>query len=284
MSPKVALVTGTSSGIGLATAVQLCKAGFATYATVLALPQAATLEAAAKAAGVSSLLHVMVMDVTSDESVTSGVQTLLSETDNALDVVVANAGYGDMSPPEAGGVDAYRSNLNVNLYGVVRLANAVLPTMRAARAGRFIVTSSIAGMVALPMTPVYNVTKFAVEGYMESMAASYAPVGIHFTVVAPGPVHSDFSKNMTTDPEGVVPKELETVNAATIDFIQALMADAQTTDEVARYFVKAATDEVPQLRYMTHEACNKIMSAKYADLTGEATAKALREMIPGAYE
>lgn len=284
MSTKVALVTGTSSGIGFATAVHLCQAGFTTYATVLALPQAAKLEAAAKSAGVSSFLHVLVMDVTSDESVTSGVKTLLSETADTLDVVVANAGYGDMSPPEAGGVDAYRANLDVNLYGVVRLANAVLPTMRAARAGRFIATSSIAGMLALPMTPVYNVTKFALEGYIESMAASYAPTGIHFSVVAPGPVHTDFSKNMTTDPAGVVPAELETVNAATIDFIQALMADAQTSDEVAKFFVKAATDEVPQLRYMTHEGSIKMMSAKYADLTGEATAKALRDMIPAAYE
>lgn len=181
-------------------------------------------------------------------------------------------------------MDAYRANLDVNLYGVVRVANAVLPTMRAAGAGRFIATSSIAGMVALPMTPVYNGTKFALEGYMESMAASYAPTGIHFAVVTPGPVHTDFSKNMTTDPAGSVPKELETVNAATIDFIQALMADAQTPDEVAKFFVRAATEEEPQLRYMTHEASNKIMMAKYADLTGDATAKALRAMVPGAYE
>lgn len=279
MAPKVALVTGTSSGIGLATAVQLCQADFTTYATVLSLDDAAELTAAAEAADVSARLHVIEMDVRDDASVVKAVNKLLADTDGVLDFVAANAGFGDMTPPESGGVDVYHANMDVNLYGVVRLANAVLPTMRAARAGRFFATSSIAGMVALPMTPVYNVTKFALEGYIETMAASYAPIGVHFGVVAPGPVNSGFHAAMTRDPTGVVPPELEPVDAALKVFLGNLMADAQTPAEVAPYFVRAATDAEPCLRYMTYEPIAKLLGGKFADMTGAGTAAALQEMV-----
>ena len=83
----------------------------------------------------------------------------------------------------------------VNLYGIVWLVNAVLPGMRAAGGGRIFVTSSTVGLVAPPMLPVYCTTKFAVEGYIESMAATYAPVGIHFSLVEPGPVGTPFGAN-----------------------------------------------------------------------------------------
>lgn len=210
MAPKVALVTGTNSGIGLEVAVQLCQAGFTTYATVRTLAKAGNLRAAAEAAGVTPLLRVIEMDVTSDASVEEAVKGLLAETEGALDVAVANAGYADMSPPEAATPDRVMANLDVNLCGVVRLCNAVLPTMRAAGAGRVVVTSSTAGLLGFPMAPIYVSTKFAVEGYIESMAASYAPIGIHFTQVELGPVVAPFMNN-TTAADGGIPAELANV-------------------------------------------------------------------------
>lgn len=277
MAPKVALVTGTNSGIGLAVAVQLCEAGYATYATVRALAKADALRDAAAEAGVADLLHVIEMDVSDDASVAAGVKAVLAETGGVLDVAVANAGYGDMSPPEAANVDRLAANLDVNLYGVVRLCNAVLPTMRAAGGGRIVVTSSIVGLVGFPMMPVYVATKFALEGYIESMAASYAPIGIHFSLVEPGPVGTQLMDNAQSA-DGGVPAELEPVAAAYGTNMQAMMSTPQSATDCAKYFLRAVTDEVPQLRYMTHEPSVEMLAAKYTDLTGAKTAAVLRGM------
>jgi len=277
MAPKVALVTGTNSGIGLAASVQLCQAGYTTYATVRSLAKATALIEAAKEAGVVDRLKVIEMDVGKDESVAAAVTNLLAETDNTIDVVVANAGYGDMSPPEAAAVGAFHDNLNVNLFGVVRLANAVLPAMRAAGRGRFIATSSVAGLVAMPLMPVYATTKFAVEGFMESMAATYAGIGIHFSLVEPGPVDTGFLDKATV-PDGT-PAELRPAAEAMQASMAGMMARAQSPADCAKYFLRAATEERPQLRYMTCEPMESMLSVKCADLTGEKTLAALTAMV-----
>jgi len=277
MAPKIALVTGTNSGIGLAASVQLCQAGYTTYATVRSLAKATALREAAKAAGVVDRLKVIEMDVSNDASVASAVTNVLAETDNTLDVVVANAGYGDLSPPEAAAVQAFQDNLNVNLFGVVRLANAVLPSMRAAGRGRIIATSSILGLVAMPMMPVYATTKFALEGYMESMAAAYAGIGIHFSLVEPGPVATAFSDNATV-PNGM-PAELRPAAKAMEAFMGRLLSQPQSSEECAKYIVRAATEERPQLRYMTYEPVEPMIREKYVDLTGGKTLAALTAMV-----
>jgi len=96
MAPKVALITGTNSGIGLSTAVQLCQACYTTYASVRSLSKAGALKKAGAAAGVASLLKIIEMDVGSDESVATAVKALLAETENVIDVAIANAGYADL--------------------------------------------------------------------------------------------------------------------------------------------------------------------------------------------
>jgi len=270
MAPKVALITGTNSGIGLSTAVQLCQAGYTTYASVRSLSKAGALKKAGAAAGVASLLKIIEMDVGSDESVATAVKALLAETENVIDVTIANAGYADLAPPEAASVGAFEANMNVNLYGVVRLANAVLPAMRAARRGRFIATSSVAGLMATPMKPVYVSTKFALEGYMESMAASYASVGIHFSLVEPGPVASEVMANSKGNVEAA-PAELRPAAQACHTAFLRMMADPLPAEECAKYFLRAATDERPHLRYMAYEEMAPALGVKCADLTGEKT-------------
>jgi len=270
MAPKVALITGTNSGIGLRTAVQLCQAGYITYASVRSLSKAGALKKAAAAAGVANLLKIIEMDVGSDESVATVVNGLLSETDNVINVAIANAGYADFAPPEVASVAAFKSNMNVNFYGVVRLANAVLPAMRAARRGRFIATSSVVGLMGTPMKPVYVSTKFALEGYVESMAASYASVGIHFSLVEPGPVASEFMANSTGNVEAA-PAELRSVANAYHTAFLRVMADPLPAEECAKYFLRAATDERPHLRYMAYEAMAPALGVKYSDLTGDKT-------------
>ena len=115
MAPKVALITGTNSGTGLATSFQLCKAGYTTYATVRSLSKPDALKQVAKAASVIGRLTAIEMVVGDGRWVATAVKDLLVETENTIDVVVANAGYGDVSPPEVAQVSAFENNLNVNL-------------------------------------------------------------------------------------------------------------------------------------------------------------------------
>jgi len=184
----------------------------------------------------------------------------------------------DTSPPETVTVDALAANLNVNLYGAVRLSNAVLPAMRTAGGGRFIATSSLAGLLGLPMLPLYASTKFALEGYMESMAAAYAGIGIHFSIVAPGPVSSALVANAAA-PNEAAPAELRPAIEAFQHFIEDLVANSQSPDDCAEYFIKAATDERPQLRYMTYKPIHPKIRAKFVDLTGQKTLEALKSMV-----
>ena len=181
---------------------------------------------------------------------------------------------GDFTPPEAAAVSNFADNLNVNLYGVVRLVNAVLPGMRAAGGGRIVVTSSTVGLVALPMLPVYCTTKFAVEGYIESMAATYAPVGIHFSLVEPGPVGTPFGANAHAA-AAAAPAELAGVAATFNKNSGDFMAAPQDAAECAKYHMRAITDAKPQLRYMTYEGLRWMVGAKYVDLTGTKTMDAL---------
>jgi len=277
MASKVALVTGTNSGIGLAIAVQMCQAGYTTYATVRSLEKADGLRKAATDAGVVDRLKVMEMDVGNDASVSTAVQALLAETGNVIDLVVSNAGFFDSSPPEAMTVDALAASLNVNLFGAVRLSNAVLPAMRAAGRGRFIATSSLAGLLGMPTVPAYVSSKFALEGYMESMAATYAGVGIHFSIVEPGPVKSGLLGNAIG--ASGAPAELRPAVDTYGQWLDGLFTDAQTPDECAKYFLQAATDARPQLRYMTYPTIAPLLREKFTDLTGKGTLEALQSMV-----
>lgn len=275
---KYALVTGTNTGIGLEVTVQLAEAGYTVFATVRALEKAAALKETAVSRGVTDRVHVVEMDVATDESVSTAVASVLARTGNVLDVVVANAGYGDMNPPEAARPEHFVKNMNVNLCGVVRLVNAVLPSMRTRGRGHILVTSSLVGLIGLPMMPVYVSTKFAVEGYLESMAGVYAPLGIHFTLVEPGPVETPFMANTSSDSQGALPTELQPVAEVYGKASQSFMSKPQSAADCAKYFIRAVQAEKPPLRSMTYEPFTDLVAAKFADADGTKTLAALTEM------
>lgn len=275
---KFALVSGTNTGIGLEVAVQLAEAGYTTYASVRAAAKAGGLKEAAAARGVADLVHVVEMDVADDQSVKACVTDVLTRTGNVLDVVVANAGYGDMTPPEAARPKHFMDNMNVNLCGVVRVVNAVLPCMRARRKGRVLVTSSTVGLIALPMMPVYVSTKFAVEGFVETMAMSYAPLGIHFTLVEPGPVETPFMANTSSSGQDALPDDLKPVAAAVGKASESIMANPQSAKDCAQYYIRAVEAEEPKLRYMTYEPFVAMVHTKFADPDGTKTLKMMSNM------
>jgi NAD(P)-dependent dehydrogenase (short-subunit alcohol dehydrogenase family) len=183
---KSVLITGCSSGFGRLTAELLARQGARVFATMrnLPRPEAAELRALAKAEGLD--LHVIAIDVTSDEQIAAGVAEAERINGGPLDVLVNNAGIGITSPIEVQDMEATRLIFETNVFGPHRMARAVLPGMRAKGAGQIIQISSQLGRVIVPYSGHYSATKFALEAMSEQLAYELVPHGIDVTIIEPG--------------------------------------------------------------------------------------------------
>lgn len=193
MSKRI-LITGCSSGFGLDAAKTLARKGHHVFATMRDVDgrnseKAQELRDFAATEGASISVHEM--DVTSDESVRSAV----SEMDH-VDVLINNAGYGYGGPVESFEGSEILAQLDLNLVGTARVANAVLPGMRARGDGLIIQVSSTAGRAAFPGFGVYHASKWGLEGMSEAMRYELAPLGIEVVIVEPGPFETNFFENM----------------------------------------------------------------------------------------
>src|SRR4051794_33146159 len=181
--PGTVLITGTSSGIGLATAVAAGRAGFTTVATLRDPARSQALRDAAAGAGVS--LDIRRLDVTDADSITACVDGI-RDSYGRLDAVVNNAGISNFDPTmEMSTMDALRANLEVNFFGVVAVSRAAMPLLRASR-GRLVTIGSVHGVVGQPFNEAYAAAKFALEGFMESLAPVAAVHGVAVSLVVPG--------------------------------------------------------------------------------------------------
>jgi NAD(P)-dependent dehydrogenase (short-subunit alcohol dehydrogenase family) len=180
-----ALVTGASSGIGEETAKSLLAAGYIVYAGARRVDAMRSLEEAG--------VRVLSLDVTDDASMTAAVDAILRET-GRIDVLVNNAGYGSYGALEDVPLDEGRRQFEVNIFGLARLTQLVLPAMRAQRSGRIVNISSIGGKFGEAFGCWYHATKFAVEGLSDSLRMELHPFGIDVVVIQPGATHSEWSK------------------------------------------------------------------------------------------
>lgn len=276
---KTALITGTSTGIGLSTAIRFAKAGFAVTATMRDTSKAEALLERAKSEGVN--LEVRALDVTDAASITACVDAMLRQHPQ-LDVLVNNAGAGHVGTTEQVSLEDLQRVMDVNFYGVWRTTQAVLPAMRAARSGRIISVSSIGGIIGQPFNDAYCAAKFALEGMMESLAPVVAGFDIGVSLVEPGPVQTAFVENVggmagVDDPSSSPYREpLEAyMRAVRGSFAQA----GQTGDEVADVILEAATVAQPHLRYQTSDMVRSRAAMKFADTTGDNTVAAIRSML-----
>ena len=180
----VALVTGGSSGIGEQTASRLRKAGFEVYAVARRVDRMAALEGE----GVTTFA----MDVTDDASMVAGVDRVIAER-GRLDVLVNNAGYGSYGAVEDVPIDEARRQFEVNVFGLARLTQLVLPGMRQRRSGTIVNISSIGGKIYEPLGSWYHATKFAVEGLSDSLRVELAPHGIDVVIIEPGAIRTEWN-------------------------------------------------------------------------------------------
>jgi len=181
---KVALITGASSGIGEETVKGLLEAGYVVYAGARRIDRMQTL------AGVGARL--MSLDVSDEASISAAVKKIVDET-GRIDVLVNNAGYGSYGALEDVPQEEARRQFEVNLFGLARLIQLALPTMRAQRAGTIVNVSSIGGVFGEPFGSWYHATKFAVEGLSDSLRMELHPFGIHVVVIQPGAITTEWN-------------------------------------------------------------------------------------------
>lgn len=274
---QTALVTGASTGIGLATAVTLAKSDYTVTATVRSLDSADGLRRAADAAGVE--LAITVLDVTDQDSVDSAVEGVLAQH-GQLDVLVNNAGRGRVGTTERIDVDQLQATLDVNLIGVWRMTRAALPHMRTRGSGRIVTVTSIGGVVAQPFNDAYCAAKFAVEGMMESLAPVAAEFGVDVILIEPGAVATNFVQNVdglsaVGDPDDPYLPLLQTY----LTNMAAVFDQAQSPQDVADVVLAALTDVSPKLRYQTSDSVTERAATKLADTTGSEALEVARKRL-----
>ncbi|RZU75827.1 short-subunit dehydrogenase [Micromonospora kangleipakensis] len=273
MSAPTALITGTSSGIGLAIAVGAARAGWRAVATMRDVSRSDALRRAADAVGVADLVEVRRLDVVDPASVSACVAAVIAEH-GRLDAVVNNAGAGHVGTLEQETVDDVRAVMEVNFFGVLHVSRAALPHLRASR-GRLVTVTSVGGVVGQPFNEGYCAAKFAVEGFMEALAPVAATVGVTVTVVEPGAVASEFVANVGVDRDAAVAQAgvyAPALRAYLDRTAGAFAAAAQSPADAAAAVVATLTDPEPAPRVQTSTTARQFVGAKLADLDGRAVA------------
>ncbi|MDQ2757699.1 MAG: SDR family NAD(P)-dependent oxidoreductase [Actinomycetota bacterium] len=263
------LITGTSSGIGLATAVATAAAGWTTVATLRDPGAATALRAAAKAAGVS--LDVRALDVTDEGSIARCVQEVV-QAHGGLDAVVNNAGAAHVGTVETDDLTQFRACLEVNFFGVVQLTRAVMPHLRATH-GRLVTVSSVGGVVGQPFNEAYCAAKFAVEGFMEALAPVAASTGVRVSVVEPGAVASEFISNAGLDPQAMLSDAgayAPALGAYLTRVTTQFAGSAQPATEVAATITALLQAADPAFRMQTSQWATDFVANKLNDLDGSA--------------
>lgn len=261
---RVVLVTGTSSGIGLAVAKRLASTGWRVVGTGR--------RAGERLDGIDS----RVMDVIDDRSVTECVASVLTDY-GQLDAVINNAGAGHVATLEDDSLEHIRHVLEVNFFGVVRVTKACLPALRASR-GHLIAVSSVGGIVGQPFNDAYCAAKFAVEGMMESLAPVAVGAGVKVSVIEPGFVKTAFVSNLRLDAIPVSAPYAE-MRQRYLDLVATRMPLGQSADDVAAVIAAVLADPNPQLRYQTSASATAFVRAKLSDDSGAAIQAVTRTWV-----
>ncbi|MFF5282738.1 SDR family NAD(P)-dependent oxidoreductase [Streptomyces sp. NPDC013171] len=269
-SEKTVLITGTSSGIGLATAVAAAQAGWTTIATMRDTGKAEALLKAAAEHAVADRVQVKRLDVADADSITACLDEVIAEH-GRLDALVNNAGAARVGTIEQMSLDDVRATMEVNFFGVVSATRAALPHLRASR-GRVITVTSVGGAVGQPFNEAYCAAKFAVEGFMQSLAPVADTVGVDVTVVEPGAVASEFVSNLGLDVPALLAAAGPYAPAlqAYIARTQKSFGNAQTPFEAAAPIIEALAAEHPPFRVQTSDWAREFVGTTLTDLDGSA--------------
>lgn len=255
MKQKVILITGASSGIGYDTATRLAKQGHKVYGAARRIDKMQPL----KELGVTPIK----MDVTDDASMIAGVNAVM-EAEGRIDVLVNNAGYGYFGAIENVSMEEARKQLEVNVFGLARLTQLVIPHMRQQGSGRIVNLASIAGKLALYFGGWYHVSKFAVEGFSDALRMELKPFGIDVVIIEPGSIRTDWgviaADHLAESSKGTVYEQAALNEANAMNFLYTRAGKLISPPSViAKAICKGVNRRHPKARYRTGRGSHSLV-------------------------
>ena len=254
---KVALVTGSSSGIGFETSISLARKGYFTYATMRDLKKADTIKKIVENENLP--LKVIELDVDNEDSVENAVKTIIDEKQR-IDVLVNNAGWGIWGTAEDVSIEEFKEQFETNFFSVVRMIQKVAPIMRKQGNGDIVNISSIAGRIGFPVSTAYISSKFAIEGLSESLRYELGPFGVDVIIIEPGVIKTNFFDSMKTAKKA--DDAYKEITEKVISGVKMMAEMGTPPKEVANVIIKSLKDEKPLPRYVVGNDAAMFLEAK----------------------
>lgn len=256
---KVAVVTGSSSGIGFETSLALARDGYFTYATMRDVKKAAEIQ---KITDEESLpLKIIELDVDNEESAENAINTIIQEKDR-IDVLVNNAGWGIWGTGEDVSIEEFKAQFETNFFSIVRMIQKVVPTMRKQGSGNIVNISSVAGRIGLPASTAYVSSKFAVEGLSESLRYELGQFGINVIIIEPGVIKTNFFDSMKTAKKADTGETYRDITLKVITGVKMMAEMGTSPKEVAQVIINSLKEEKPLPRYIVGNDAAMFMEAK----------------------
>jgi short-subunit dehydrogenase len=260
MHHQVALITGCSSGIGYETALMLARNGFHTFATMRNTKKLDSLEEIIKKERLG--LSIRELDVNDDRSIENTINCVKKEA-NRIDVLINNAGYGLVGFFEDLTLDEIRNQFEVNFFGVLNITKKIIPIMRLQKSGIIINVSSGAGQVGFPGISAYVSTKFAIEGFSESLMYELFPYGIKVVIIEPGVIKTNFFRNCIVSEHSM--KKSSPYSRSLDKFqknVELMQEHATSPIDVAKVILQVLGNNEPKQRYIVGNDVAMILEAK----------------------
>jgi len=256
---KVAVVTGTSSGIGFETSLALAKEGYLTYATMRDTTKSDKIKEIAQKENLK--ISILELDVDDEKSVKSAIAQILDQKQR-IDVLVNNAGWGLWGCVEDVSVDEFKEQFETNFFSIIRLIQEVAPAMRKQGSGTIVNISSVVGRIGFPASPAYISSKFALEGLSESLRFEFAPFGVDVIIIEPGVIKTNFMKNMKMAKKSELDTVYKDITTKVVSGVKMMAEMGTPPKEVANTIVKAIKDKKPLPRYIVGNDASMFLEAK----------------------
>jgi len=256
---KVAIVTGTSSGIGFEASLALAREGYFTYATMRDTTKSNKIKEIAQKENLK--INVLELDVDDEKSVKSAIAQILDQKQR-IDVLVNNAGWGLWGCVEDVSVDEFKEQFETNFFSIIRLIQEVAPAMRKQGSGTIVNVSSVVGRIGFPASPAYISSKFALEGLSESLRFEFAPFGVDVIIIEPGVIKTNFMKNMKMAKKSELDTVYKDITTKVVSGVKMMVEMGTPPKEVANTIVKAIKDKKPLPRYVVGNDALMFLEAK----------------------